>query len=269
MLRRILLASILLMTGALVSAQVQMPETQSEIQEVKPIAPLPQLSLKDASPQELEQRGDLLKEQKNYLDAIDYYEAALKKDPNPAIVQNKIGMTYLLMGNMKKAEKSLKKSIKADKTYADAYNNLGVVYYWRKKYRPAEKNYKKAIELHDSASFHSNLGTAYMDQKKFKEGMEEYERAYQIDPTVFERSSRNGISARMQSPEDRARFFYVMAKLYASNGDLDRSLEYLKKSLEDGYPDIDKVYKDAEFATLRKDQRFTALMAQRPAAIPQ
>ena len=108
-----------------------------------------------------------------------------------------------------------------------------------------------------------------MERKKYQEGMAEYEKAYALDPDVFERSSRNGISARMGSPADRARFYYVMAKLYASNGDLDKSLEYLKKSLEDGYPDIDKVYKDAEFAGLRKDQRFTALMSQRPQAIPQ
>ena len=261
-------SSLLLIAGTMAFAQVQLPGSQAEIQEVKPIAPLPQLSFKDATPEELEEHGDVLKAQKNYLDAIDYYEAALKKKPS-AIVENKIGMSYLLIGNMKNAEKALKKAVKTDKNYAEAYNNLGVVYYYKKKYRPAEKSYKKAIELRESASFHSNLGTVYMERKKYQEGMAEYEKAYALDPDVFERSSRNGISARMGSPADRARFYYVMAKLYASNGDLDKSIEYLKKSLEDGYPDIDKVYKDAEFAGLRKDQRFTALMSQRPQAIPQ
>ncbi len=268
MLGRILLASSLLMTGTFVSAQMQMSGAQSEIQEVKPVTPLQQVSLTQATPQELEDRGDLLRDQKNYLDAIDYYQAAFKKAPT-ALLQNKIGMTYLSMGNLDKAEKVLKKATKSDKKYAEAYNNLGVVFYLKKKFGPAEKNYKKALAIRESASFHSNLGTVYMERKKYEEGMAEYAKAYQLDPTVFERSSRNGVSARMQSPEDRARFFYIMAKLYASNGDLDHSLEYLKKSLEDGYPEIDKVYKDAEFATLRKDQRFTALMAQRPAAIPQ
>ncbi len=268
MLGRILLASFLLMTGIFASAQMQMSGTQSEIQEVKPVAPVRSVSLTQATPQELEERGDLLRDQKNYLDAIDYYEAALKKE-RTALLENKIGMTYLSMGNLNKAEKSLKKAIKTDKKYAEAYNTLGVVFYLKKKYGSAEKNYKKALELRESASFHSNLGTVYMERKRYDEGMAEYAKAYRLDPAVFERSSRNGVSARMQSPEDRARFFYVMAKLYASNGDLDHSLEYLKKSLEDGYPDIDKLYKYAEFATLRKDQRFTALMSQRPAAIPQ
>jgi hypothetical protein len=39
--------------------------------------------------------------------------------------------------------------------------------------------------------------------------------------------------------------------------------------MEDGYKDLDSVYNDQEFATLRKDPRFTALMHSKPAAIPQ
>ncbi len=68
----------------------------------------------------------------------------------------------------------------------------------------------------------------------------------------------------MSSPEDRAHFDYVMAKLFAQAGNSDRSLQYLRKALEEGYKGIDAVYKDAEFAGLRKDPRFTELMAARP-----
>ena len=38
--------------------------------------------------------------------------------------------------------------------------------------------------------------------------------------------------------------------------------------MEDGYKDINKVYTESEFATLRTDKRFDELMSQRPAAIP-
>jgi len=268
MLRRILLVSSFFSLAIVASAQMQMPGTQSQIQEVKPIAPIQQVSLTDASAQELEKHADQLREEKNYLDAIDYYEASVKKKPD-AIIYNKIGMTYLSMGNLDKAQRSIEKSVKMDKKYAEAINNLGVTFYLKKKYGQAEKNYKKALAIRDSASFHSNLGTVYIEQKQYEKGTMEYAKAYQLDPDVFERSSRSGVSARMQSPEDRARFFYMLAKLYAGSGDLDKSLLYLKKSLEDGFPEIDKVYKDAEFASLRKDQRFNELMSQRPTAIPQ
>lgn len=266
MLRRCLLCSSLLVFLAPCSwAQMSMPGTQ--IQEVKPVAPLPPVSLTLSTAEQLEQRGDELRESKNYLDAIDYYEAAIKKRPT-AVLYNKEGMTYLLMSNLGKAQKYMKRAIKSDKNYAEAFNNLGVIFYIRKKYGPAEKNYKKALAIRESASFHSNLGTVYVAKKQYDRGMAEYAKAFDLDPDVFERSSRTGVSARMSSPEDRARFFYFLAKLYASRNDNEESLLYLRKSMEEGFKGIDDVYKDAEFATLRKDQRFTELMAQRPTPLP-
>lgn len=240
----------------------------TEIQEVKPVSPTPPVSLTLGTPEQLEARGDELRETKNYLDAIDYYKAAIKKHPT-AVLCNKEGMTYLAMSNLNKAQKSMQRAVKLDKTYAEAYNNLGVIFYLRKKYGPAEKNYKKALAIRESASFHSNLGTVYMEKKEYDKGMAEYAKAYALDPEIFERTSRTGVSARMSSPDDRARFYYFLAKLYAGTGESEKSLLYLKKAMEEGYPDINNVYKDAEFATLRKDERFNEIMAQKPAPLPQ
>jgi hypothetical protein len=71
----------------------------------------------------------------------------------------------------------------------------------------------------------------------------------------------------MSSPEDRAHYDYVVAKMYARLGITERSLLYLRKAMEEGYKDIGLVYKDNEFAGLRKDPRFTELMASRPPGI--
>lgn len=260
--------SLLLLVSLCAVAQMEMPGTLSQIQEVKPISPSPAVSFATATPQELEARGDQLRDAKDYLGAIDYYDAAVKKH-STAVLHNKIGMTYLSIGNLGKAKKSIQRAIKLDKQYAEAYNNLGVIFYLQKKWGAAEKNYRKALALRESASFHSNLATVYMERKEFAKGMAEYTKAFELDPGIFERSSRVGISARMSSPDDRARFYYFLAKLYASRGEVEKSLLYLRHAMEDGFSGIDNVYKDAEFATLRKDERFTALMAQRPATIPQ
>jgi len=89
----------------------------------------------------------------------------------------------------------------------------------------------------------------------------------QLDPDVFERTSRGGVQAQLPSPGDRAHYDFAVAKLYAKLGYADRSLEYLKKALEAGYKDFNNVYKDAEFAELRKDKRFAELMAAKPIAL--
>jgi tetratricopeptide (TPR) repeat protein len=215
-----------------------------------------------AKPEELEQRGDELRTEKNFLDAIDYYQAALKGDPTNASVFNKIGMCQLLMQRYKQARKSFEHAIKMDRNHADAYNNLGVTYYETRSYGGAIRQYQKAIALkNDAASYYSNLAAAYFNKKEFDKAIQSYAKALELDPDIFNRSSHAGVQARLPSPDDQAHYDYVLAKLYARTGVPDLSLQYLKKAKEEGYKDIKDVYKDNEFSTLRKDPRFTELMA--------
>lgn len=244
----------------------------------------------NATPEQLETQGDKLRGDKSYADALDYYRAALKKSSTAAL-WNKIGISELQLSRHKEAAKSFERAMKLDPTFPEAYNNRGAVYYIdgaqqqaraeragkssvpggaRKNYRKAIKEYLQALQMReDNASYHSNLGTAYFALKDFPAAVKEYGRALQLDPDVFERRSQIGIAAQMSSPEDRAYYSFVLARMYAQTGNLDRALEYLRKAMEDGYKDIDSVYKDQEFAVLRKDKRFTELMASKPAAIPQ
>ncbi len=147
---------------------------------------------------------------------------------------------------------------------------LAVDYYERNDFGKALTFYKKAIRLQaDDASYYSNMGAAYFARKEYEKAATAYSRALELDPDVLERTSRTGVSARLPSPQDRARFDYAMAKLYAKMGAPDHSLEHLRRALEEGYKHIDDVFKDKEFASLRKDPRFTQLMTKRPAAVPE
>jgi tetratricopeptide (TPR) repeat protein len=121
----------------------------------------------------------------------------------------------------------------------------------------------------EMASYYSNLGAALFSKKEFEKATEAYAKALELDPEIFERTSRTGVAAQLPSPEDRARYEYVMARLYAKMGRTDDSLHCLRKAMEQGYKDINMVYKDAEFSLLRKDPRFIELMAAKPPAIPE
>jgi tetratricopeptide (TPR) repeat protein len=224
----------------------------------------------DASVADLENRADQLRMQKLYLDALDYYRAALTKNPRSASLVNKIGITELMMQRYREAKKSFEQAVKIDHKFSSAYNNLGVVYYELRRYGPAIKQYKKAIAMEgSSASYYSNLGAAYFSKKEFDPAVVAYQKAMELDPNVFENSSRGGVQAQLPSPDDRAHYDYTVAKLYAKMGFSDRSLEYLRKAMEEGYKDFKNVYKDAEFAELRKDKRFTELMAAKVPGLPE
>ena len=223
----------------------------------------------ESTPEQLEQQGDELRVEKNFLDAVDYYQAALKGATDIAAVYNKIGICQLMMQRYRDSKKNFERAIKADRKHADAYNNLGVIYYQARSYGNAIKNYEKAISLNDdAASYYSNLGAAYFGKKNFEKAVYNYSKAMSLDPDIFERTSHAGVLAQLPSPEDRAHYDYVLAKLYARTGVPERSLHYLKKAMEEGYKDIKNVYTDNEFSTLRKDPRFAELLQAKTTAIP-
>lgn len=257
----------------------------SELDQIQVAPPMRQIQppSPDASVQELEKNGDELRSRKAYLDAIDYYNVALKKAPEDAALYNKVGIAELMLQRYREADKHFEQAIKKDRKFADAYNNLGVIKYiygtqglrhkhlfGNRDFGRAVADYKRAIEITpDSASFYSNLGAAYLSDKKFEEAGEAYGKALQLDPDIFEHTSRNGITAQIASAEDRAHYDYVLAKLFAKMNDSDRSLEHLRKAMEEGYKGMKDAYTDPEFANLRKDTRFEALMKQRPIPLPE
>lgn len=232
-----------------------------------PASAPPLVSITDGTPQELEHQGDQLRSQKRYLDAIDYYNAAIAKQPT-ALLWNKKGIALLFVQHSKDAQKCFEQALRVNKNSAEAMNNLGFVAQMEKRYNKAIKYYQKALEIRpQSPTFHYNLGAAYFAKHEFEKATQEYQTAFKIDPDIFVRVSRTGVMAQTTSPEDRAAFSFMVAKMYAQAGDLEHSLEYLRKAMEEGYKNINQVYTDSEFASLRTDKRFTDLMAQKPQAI--
>lgn len=218
-----------------------------------------------ATAEELEKAGDKWQAEEARYDALDYYHAALVKKPDNARVYNKLGIVELQMQRYKEARRHFERAIKIERMFASAYNNLGSVYYGQRKYDAAIKQYRKAIQLEPAvASFHANMGAAYFAKNEFEAAGTSYARALELDPDVLERHARTGISSQQPHSVDLARYAFVMAKLYARTGAIDRSLEYLQRAIADGFKEIEGVYKDSDFAELRKDPRFADLMAAQP-----
>jgi len=208
-----------------------------------------------------EDRGDVYMVRKMYREAIDAYRSA---GPNSAVLWNKIGIAYHQLGELEAARRSYGRAVKLDRKFADAINNEGTVFYAQKKYRSAVVRYKKALSISpDSASFWSNLGTAYYARGNFEEMTKAYTRAIQLDPQVFETHGSAGTRVQERSVEDKARFHYELARMYANAGNNELALQYLRKALEEGFKQKEKL-QSKEFAALRETQEFKDLMALEP-----
>jgi tetratricopeptide (TPR) repeat protein len=210
---------------------------------------------------ELEKAGDLARAEKDYDHAITYFQTAVSKDKKNAVLYNKLGLSYLKQGNLPEARSNFEKAAKRNKKYADALNNVGAVYYVQKNFGSAARSFKKALALDETRPvFHVNLGAAWFSQNKIDRAILEYSRALQLDPGALNQNSRGGVTAQISSPEERARYNYMLAKIYARLGDAEQCLHCLKKAKEDGYRNIANVYIDEEFSRLRQDPRLSEII---------
>ncbi len=215
--------------------------------------PKPQISL--------EMRGDIYMARKMYREAIDTY----RQGPTSAVLTNKIGIAFHQMLLLKLAKKNYEQAIKMDPKYSEAINNLGTIYYSQKSYRRAINTYKKALKYApESASIYSNLGTAYFARRDYKRATESYQHALELDPDISEHHSPFGTLMLERTVEERAKFHLYLAKMYAKSGASDRALIYLRKALEEGIKEREKIPEMPEFAKLKADPSFKQLLLENP-----
>jgi len=205
-----------------------------------------------------EQRGDILLARQQYLAAIDAYRQA----PVTAETLNKLGIAYHHLFALDEARKDYQRALLIRPNYPEAINNLGAADFIEGRYKDAIKLYRRALKLMPhSAVIAANLGTAYFARGKYTDGLEAYQDAFRLDPNVFDSDATTLVQGPTDS-RDRARQDYCLAELFAEAGDQTRAIEYLRKALNDGFHDTNRLMQDSDFAKLRTTAQFAQLMAE-------
>jgi tetratricopeptide (TPR) repeat protein len=230
----------------------------------------PQVSNPTANPAERqmsgEELGDLYMARKQYREATEQYRLLSTQNPRNAVYLNKLGIALHQQTALAAALKYYERAVKANPQYADAENNIGTIWYQRKKYGKAVRAYQKAIKMRDDMPvLYSNLGYAYFSQGKYEDSITAFRTTLAKDPQFFERgSSRNGSILQDRSVPDRGRFYFLLAKSFATTGNLERAILYLRKAKEEGYAQINEVKKDPAFAAVLTDPVVIDLLAPKP-----
>jgi tetratricopeptide (TPR) repeat protein len=110
------------------------------------------------------------------------------------------------------------------------------------------------------------MGAAYFAMNKYEEGFKAYMEAYRLDPSILERTSTHGTVVKTAGTNQAMQNFYI-AKLFATNGDLEKAFIYLQKAHENGYRDWNKLEKDPAFEPLIKQERYQKLKESKPAEL--
>jgi tetratricopeptide (TPR) repeat protein len=218
-------------------------------------------------PLSFEERADIFMARKSYEDAVDYYFRALKQTRmTNAVLWNKLGIAYQQLQNFSASRKAYNQAVRRQKDYTEPLNNIGTTYFMEKKYGKSIKYYLRALKLSpDSASYHLNLGTSYMHMKKYKESVDEYRTALTLDPNIFTQRSAFGttIEARGADPE----YYFYLGKVFASLGRAEDAVRSLRRALEDGFKDRQRILDDPDFMKISQNPAYVELMNNPPVGI--
>ncbi|RSL18024.1 tetratricopeptide repeat protein [Edaphobacter aggregans] len=214
-----------------------------------------------ATAAQLEMAADVLRARRFPEDAIVYYGYALQRGGDAPQLLNKMGVAELELRHPAQARAYFQRVVKIKKKNPEGWNNLGALEYMEGRYNAAISDYSRAIKLDKtSATFHSNLGTAYFDKKEFESARKEYDIALKLDPGMLQHHGTAGVTTRMLSPEDHARFCYELARLYAQRGDEEDMLRYLTMASEGGFDILTEMGGDSLLGQYRKDPRILLIV---------
>ncbi len=270
----------LLRTAAMVSCMVAtIPIGGLRGQQPENAPPKPNL-LAPASPQSetapsaperreltLEDRADIFMARKAYADAVDYYFRAMKqRGGSDAGLWNKLGIAYQQQMNYRAARKAYKRAIREKKDFPEPWNNMGTTYFMQDKPKKSLKYYRRAIELNAyNASFHVNLGTALYRRKKIPEALDEYRVALSLDPNVL--TDRSSVGTVLQARGADPRFYFYLAKVFASLGRAEEAVRYLRRAFEDGFSDQKRLDEDPDFQKISEYPAYLELRNNPPVSI--
>ena len=91
--------------------------------------------------------------------------------------------------------------------------------------------------------------------------------ALRLDPDVFQHHGSVGQILEETSIEERAKYHFYLAKVYAKTGRNDLAIQYLRKALEEGFKQKKSLDEEPDFATLKDLPEFKDLMARAPRAL--
>ena len=177
-----------------------------------------------------------------YDKAAEILREAIRMDPQNSHAWDALSwvLAYEQPSQAVEAEKAAREAIRLQPSLAIAYYHLGRALLFQSRYEEASKAFERGGELGNVS--YVDLGEAQIDLAQGK-----------YDAAVA-RLTKSGDSKK------DAVFCYFLSAAYAANGDKEKALTTLQKTLDLGYRDFAAIDASPSFASLRSDPRFQQLI---------
>lgn len=190
-------------------------------------------------------------QQENYPLARQELDLALRINSRSVRANNLMGLTYFKEENYDLAEIYFQRAVKLDPQYATGYLNLGAIYAMRELYPKAREYYEKAISISpDLTAAYYSLATICFQLRDKEQGFNYLKKGLELDPNFLEEhaESRAGLPMKGSVLAD---FYFNFGKVFASQGNVEKAADYLRKARENGFKNWKLIEEEPEFAAVR------------------
>jgi len=135
-------------------------------------------------PDALHGKALALFQQKNFQDALGYFEQAIFQAPHVAEFHNNYANALKFCGQINPALQHYHEALRLKQNYPQAQNNLGALHYKLGHYREAMQYFEKSIRMNpDSAETHFNLANCYVQLNRLLDAVAHFKEVCKLQPT--------------------------------------------------------------------------------------
>ncbi len=216
--------------------------------------------------------------QKDYTGAIADYTQAIELDPKLAPAYNNRGNAKARLQDYMGAMADYTQAIELDPKLALAYNNRGAAKDELKDYIGAIADYTQAIALNPNyAPAYYNRGNAKRQLQDDTGAIADYTQAIELDPKLAQGYNNRGLAkARLKDytgaiadytqaialKPNYALAYYNLCCAYSLKGETAEAIKHLRRALELGYGDFNRIANDTALDNLRQLKAFQDLISQ-------
>jgi len=177
--------------------------------------------------------GTALRRSGQYAEAAEVLKQAASVAPDVALTWHELGLTYRALGKSADARAAIGKAVELDPDLPEAHNNLGIIWFAGGEGSRAESAFREAIRIRpDYADAHGNLANLLSGAGKYAEAREQFE-----------------ITSRLRPGDAATRYNYAM--LLGRTSQFDQAQRELEASLraDPGFADAHELLGDLLMAS--------------------
>jgi tetratricopeptide (TPR) repeat protein len=182
----------------------------------------------------------------NFLQAVEIYEEAIKKNTNSYAAHSSKGYALLKLNRYEEAIKSYDEALKINPKEVDALKCRGLALHNIRNYEEAIKSYDEALKINPNESklwYYKGVSLFYLN--RYINAIECYDRSIEINPTDNEALEQRGLALRKLGSQGIYSPSYIQPKQYEDvsllldeglqffeNSDYESSIKFFDKAID-------------------------------------